>query len=151
MMAVYTLQRELLVEQPISTVFHFFSKAENLERLTPPWLHFRILTPPPIEMRQGAAIAYQLRVRGIPIKWLTEIERWDPPREFVDVQVRGPYRLWRHTHRFAEVDGGTRMVDIVDYALPFGPVGRLVHWLQVAKDLSAIFEYRQQRVSQLLG
>ena len=150
-MADYTLQRESLVPQPISAAFDFFSKAENLGRVTPPWLRFRILTPPPIEMRQGAAIAYQLRVRGISLRWLTEIERWDPPREFVDVQTKGPYKLWRHTHRFSEVEGGTRIVDIVDYALPLGPLGRLVHWLQVAHDLSDIFDYREQRVRALLG
>jgi ligand-binding SRPBCC domain-containing protein len=150
-MAYYILQRESLTDQPISAVFDFFSQAENLEKITPPWLRFRMLTPPPIEMLRGATIAYQLRVRGIPVKWLTEIERWDPPCEFVDVQVQGPYKLWRHTHRFSEVAGGTRMVDNVDYALPFGPLGRLVHWLQVAHDLSDIFDYREQRARALLG
>jgi ligand-binding SRPBCC domain-containing protein len=85
----YTLQRELVVGKPIAEVFEFFSKAENLEQLTPAWLNFRILTPLPIEMQPGATIAYQLRVRGIPLNWLTEIERWNPPYEFVDVQVPG--------------------------------------------------------------
>lgn len=150
-MARYTLQRESLIDQPRSAVFDFFSKAENLERITPPWLRFRILTPPPIEMRRGATIPYQLRVRGIPVKWLTEIERWDPPCEFVDVQVKGPYKLWRHTHRFFEVEGGTRIVDVVEYDLPFGPLGRLAHWLRIAHDLSDIFDYREQRVRALLG
>jgi ligand-binding SRPBCC domain-containing protein len=138
------------VPLPLPRAFDFFSRAENLERITPPWMHFRILTPRPIQMRQGATIAYALRVRGIPLRWLTEIERWNPPFEFVDVQRKGPYRLWRHTHRFSDVAGGTSIVDIVDYALPFGWLGRLVHRMQVARDLSKIFDYRAEQVEALL-
>lgn len=149
--ADYVLEREVTVKCLREQVFDFFSKAENLEALTPPWLQFRIVTPQPIRMRQGATIAYQLRVRGVPIRWLTEIELWRPPHEFVDVQLKGPYRLWHHTHRFEEYDGGTRVVDIVRYALPFGPLGRLVHRLQVARDLAKIFDYREQRVRALLS
>lgn len=149
--ADYVLKREAMVACPLRQVFDFFSRAENLEALTPPWLHFRIVTPQPITMKQGATIAYQLRVRGISVRWLTEIERWRPPYEFVDVQRKGPYRLWHHTHRFEECEGGTRIVDIVRYALPFGPVGRLVHRLRVRDDLAKIFDYRQRRVGELLG
>jgi ligand-binding SRPBCC domain-containing protein len=148
--ADYTLQRETLVHQPISTAFDFFSKAENLERITPPWLHFQILRSAG-RMHPGATIAYRLRVRRVPVKWLTEIERWSPPFEFVDVQLRGPYTFWRHTHRFFEVEDGTRIVDIVNYSLPFGPLGRLVHWLQVRSDLAKIFDYREERIRTLLG
>jgi len=147
----YVLQREATVACPLEKVFDFFSKAENLEMLTPPWLRFRIETPQPIQMRQGATIAYRLRVRGVPLRWLTEIELWRPPYEFVDVQVKGPYKLWRHTHRFQESKDGTRIVDVVNYTLPFGPLGRLVHRLQVARDFTKIFEYREQRVRALLG
>jgi ligand-binding SRPBCC domain-containing protein len=149
-MGLYTLHRELWVPHPLSTVFDFFSRAENLEHLTPPWMRFWILTPLPIVMKPGATIAYALRVKGIPLRWLTEIERWNPPHEFVDVQARGPYRLWRHTHRFSEVGGGTLIADTVDYALPFGLLGRLVHRLQVARDLEQIFDYRAQQVQALL-
>ncbi len=145
----YTLQRELCVPHPLPEVFDFFSRAENLERITPPWMRFRILTPLPIPMKRGTTIAYALRVRGIPLRWLTQIERWDPPYEFVDVQAKGPYELWHHTHRFSEVEGGTCIVDIVRYALPFGPLGRLVHRLQVARDLEQIFDYRARRVQSL--
>jgi len=151
MMAIYTLQRELLVPNELPEVFDFFSRAENLERLTPPWMRFRILTPPPIMMRQGITIAYALRVHGIPIRWLTEIEEWNPPFEFVDNQAKGPYKLWRHTHRFSAVAGGTLVTDLVEYALPFGVIGRLVHRLQVARDLGRIFDYRSQRVLELLS
>jgi hypothetical protein len=149
-MDFYTLHRELWVPHPLSTVFDFFSRAENLEQLTPPWMRFRILTPPPIVMKPGATIAYSLRVRGIPIRWLTEIKRWNPPNEFIDIQAKGPYTLWRHTHRFSEVEGGTLIADTVDYALSFGLLGRLVHRLRVARDLGEIFDYRAQQVRALL-
>ena len=101
-------------------------------------------------MQPGATISYALRVRGIPMRWLTEIESWDPPNQFVDVQAKGPYRLWRHRHEFFQVDGGTRILDTVDYSLPFGPLGRVAHRLLVARDLDAIFDYRQQEVQRLL-
>jgi len=149
-MSTYLLQRELWIPKPLSTVFDFFSRAENLERITPPWVSFRILTPPPITMKQGAQVSYALRVRGIPLRWLTEIERWNPPFEFVDVQAKGPYQLWRHMHRFSALGRGTLVADNVEYALPFGIVGRMVHRLQVARDLSDIFDYRAQRVQALL-
>src|SRR5436305_10113733 len=102
-MATYVLERTLFVAKPRPAAFEFFSKAENLEKLTPPWLRFRIVTPTPVHMKPGANIEYALRIRGVPVRWLTEIERWDPPFEFVDVQKKGPYKLWRHTHRFIEV------------------------------------------------
>ena len=146
----YVLRREITVSCPLDEVFDFFSKAENLETLTPPWLRFKIETPQPIQMRQGARIAYRLRVRGVPLRWLTEIELWRPPYEFVDVQLRGPYTLWRHTHRFEETEDGTRIVDVVHYTLPFGMLGRLIHRLQVADDLARIFDYREQLVQTLL-
>jgi hypothetical protein len=150
-MTLYRLHREIWVPQPLPQAFEFFSRAENLERITPPWMRFRILTPQPIRMKPGATIAYALRVRGIPLRWLTVIESWNPPFEFVDVQARGPYRFWRHTHRFTEAEGGTSIVDTVEYALPFGLLGRLVHRLQVARDLARIFDYRAQRVQDLLA
>ena len=148
--ADYVLHREATVSCPLEKVFNFLSKAENLETLTPPWLRFRIETPQPIQMRQGATIAYGLRVRGVPLRWLTEIELWHPPYDFVDVQVKGPYKLWRHIHRFQESKEGTRIMDFVNYTLPFGPLGRLVHRLQVADDLDKIFDYREHRVRTLL-
>lgn len=150
-MKVYNIHREQWLARPLAEVFDFFSRAENLEQITPPWMHFRILTPLPIRMAKGATIAYSLRVRGIPLRWLTEIEEWKPPFEFVDAQTKGPYRLWRHTHRFAEVKGGTSIVDSVDYALPFGVLGTLVHALQVRRDLASIFDYRARRVKELLA
>jgi ligand-binding SRPBCC domain-containing protein len=143
---IYVLERGSQLPRPIAEVFDFFSRAENLERLTPPWMRFRILTPLPIEMKKSALISYALRVHGVPVRWLTEIESWNPPAEFVDVQLWGPFKLWRHTHRFASVDGGTRIEDRVEYALPFGRLGQLVHRLQVARDLARIFDYRERQV-----
>jgi len=148
-MDCYTLHKELWVPHPLPVVFYLFSHAENLEQITPPWMRFRILTPLPIAMKPGATIAYSLRVRGIPLRWLTEIESWNPPHEFVDVQAKGPYKLWRHTHRFSERNGGTLIADTVEYALPFRLLGHLVHRLQVARDLGRIFDYRAQQVQTL--
>jgi ligand-binding SRPBCC domain-containing protein len=150
-MKTYDLERSLWVARPQADVFEFFARAENLEQLTPPWLSFHIDTPQPIEMREGATIVYSLRLRGIPLRWLTEIERWKPPFEFVDVQLKGPYKLWRHTHRFAEANGGTSITDHVEYALPFGVLGRAAHHFHVADELSRIFDYRAVRVRELLG
>jgi ligand-binding SRPBCC domain-containing protein len=89
-------------------------------------------------------------VRGIPVRWITEVERWDPPFEFVDVQTSGPYEFWRHTHRFSEVNGGTSIVDLVEYALPFGVLGRVLHRLRIAGDLDEIFRYRACSVRALI-
>jgi ligand-binding SRPBCC domain-containing protein len=148
-MKVYRLDRELWVPHAVPEVFEFFAKAENLERITPPWLRFRILTPPPVQMRPGTLIAYALRVRGVPLRWVSEIEEWEPPHRFVDRQVEGPYKVWRHTHRFSSVNGGCSIADTVEYALPFGIMGRFAHRLQVARDISRIFDYRELRVREL--
>jgi ligand-binding SRPBCC domain-containing protein len=150
-MTLHRVHREQWVAHPIDEVFDFFSRAENLERITPPWLGFRILPPKPGELKQGATIAYALRIHGIPVKWRTSIERWEPPREFVDVQEKGPYRVWRHTHRFSEVNGGTLLQDDVEYALPFGFLGRIVNRLQVAGDVAEIFDYRERRIRELFA
>jgi ligand-binding SRPBCC domain-containing protein len=148
---VYRLHREVWVPQALPVVFDFFSRAENLERLTPPWMQLQILNSGPVEMKVGATISYTLRLRGIPLRWLTEIEKWNPPFEFVDVQTKGPYKLWRHTHRFFEAKDGTSIIDDVEYALPFGLLGRLAHRVQVLRDLSRIFDYRAQRVRDLFN
>jgi ligand-binding SRPBCC domain-containing protein len=148
-MTIYELERALWVPRPLTEVFNFFSRAENLEQITPPFLQFRITTKAPLEMKEGAAISYALRVRGLPVRWLTHIERWNPPFEFVDVQSKGPYKLWRHTHQFAAVDGGTSITDNVQYALPFGALGRIVHRLRVRRDLATIFDYRAERIREL--
>lgn len=150
-MRTYVLEREQVVPRPVEEVFGFFSDARNLEAITPGSLRFRILTPTPIAMGEGAIIDYRLSLVGIPFRWRTRIESWAPGRRFVDVQERGPYRLWRHAHDFVPVEGGTLVRDAVTYALPLGPLGRLAHALVVRRQLDAIFEHRRHRISELLG
>lgn len=150
-MSSYHFHCEIFVPQPIERVFDFFSRAENLGRITPRWLQFRMLTPPDVVLRPGTLLEYRLRIHGFPVRWRTRIEEWDPPHRFVDVQEHGPYRLWRHTHRFVETGEGTKMTDDVEYALPFGILGRLVNRIQVARDVSAIFSYRSEQIPALLS
>lgn len=144
------LQREQIIPLPRSEVFGFFSRAENLQRLTPDFLHFRILTPTPIEMRAGTRIDYRIRLFGVPLRWRTLIEAWEPQSRFVDVQLRGPYKLWRHTHEFLEAPGGTLMRDTVEYAVPFGALGRLLQPLLVDHTVERIFDFRRQAIEQSL-
>lgn len=138
-MAEEVLDQALWLPRPRAEVFPFFADARNLECLTPPWLHFQILTPLPIPMQVGTLIDYRLKVHGVPLRWRTRIEVWDPPECFVDVQVRGPYRLWHHTHRFEAREGGTLCRDRVRY-WPRG--GAWVNWLFVRRDVERIFAYR---------
>jgi ligand-binding SRPBCC domain-containing protein len=147
----YILRREQWIPRPIEDVFAFFADARNLEEITPAWLGFRILSPQPIVMRRGARIQYRLRWHGVALRWLTEIQSWNPPHEFVDVQAQGPYRLWHHTHSFEAMDGRTLMRDVVRYILPLGRLGRLAHSWRVQADLEAIFDYRALQVSEILG
>jgi ligand-binding SRPBCC domain-containing protein len=147
----HILRREQWLPRPIEDVFAFFSEARNLEAMTPPWLGFRIVSPGTIVLRLGTRIHYRIRLHRLPLRWVTEIQTWGPPHEFVDVQLRGPYRFWHHTHRFERVDGGTLVRDAVRYVLPFGPLGRLAHAWIVKPDLEAIFDYRALRMTELLG
>ncbi len=135
----YLLTVRTSIPLGIDRVFEFFANAANLDRLTPPWLHFRLDTPSPIAMAPGALLDYRLRLHGLPIRWRTEITEWNPPYGFVDEQRRGPYRWWIHTHTFAESPDGTEMEDLVDYQ-PRG--GALVHALVVGRDLRRIFTWR---------
>jgi ligand-binding SRPBCC domain-containing protein len=148
---IRTLTTELWLPRPIGEVFDFFSDAHNLDVLTPPWLHFRTLTPGPIELRQGAIIEYRLRWRVVPIFWRTEIAAWQPPTRFIDRQVKGPYRQWVHEHTFEERDGGTLMRDRVDYAVPGWLLEPLVHRLVVGPDVRRIFDYRKRKMIELFA
>jgi len=147
----HRLQREQLLPRRIEEVIAFFAEARNLERITPPWLVFRVLTPEPIEMRVGILIDYRLRVHGIPLNWTTRIEQWDPGAGFVDRQIAGPYRLWHHRHTFRAQGDSTVVTDVVDYALPFGPLGELAHRLLVRRDLERIFAHRHAAAACELG
>ena len=150
-MSVHIFRTELHIPKPRPEVFEFFATASNLERITPPFLRFHIKTQEPIEMRKGALIDYSLRIHGLPAKWITEITEWEPPYRFVDRQLKGPYKLWHHTHTFTEEAGGTLMVDQVRYEVPLGPLGDVVHALFVRKDVANIFRYRNASIPTLLS
>lgn len=147
-MKTYTLSKQQFVPYPIQQVFEFFGRAENLQELTPAFLRFQITRTPP-RMEPGARIEYKLHVHGLPIHWKTIIEEWNPPYSFIDVQEKGPYRLWHHTHRFWEADGGTWIEDTVRYALPFGVLGQLAHSAMVKRDVEQIFAYRETKIREL--
>jgi ligand-binding SRPBCC domain-containing protein len=144
----FLLETELWLPRPRAVVFSFFASAHNLETITPPWLNFEVLTPAPIVMRPGTLIDYRIRIHGMPVRWRTEITEWTPPFQFVDKQLRGPYKLWHHTHTFEERDGGTLCHDRVRYH-PLG--GALMNWLFVRRDVEKIFEYRRQQLLALFA
>ncbi len=133
---------------PLEETFAFFGEARNLERITPPFLRFRIMTPGAIEMRPGTLIDYQLRVRGVPVRWQTEITDWNPPNNFTDVQLRGPYRKWVHQHTFCSENGGTIVEDTIHYLVPGGT---LIDRLIIRPDLRRIFGYRRIKIEELFG
>jgi ligand-binding SRPBCC domain-containing protein len=146
-MKVHTLISNQWIPLPVERVFSFFADARNLEAITPEWLKFRIVAPESIVMKTGARIEYRLRLRGIPVQWESEITAWEPPFRFVDEQIRGPYRFWKHEHRFSVRDSGTEVMDDVRYSVLGGSV---TNSLFVAPDLRKIFAYRRERLSQIL-
>ncbi len=150
-MKVHTLFRRQLVTTPLPEVFEFFSRPENLERITPPDLGFQILTPSPIAMREGAVIDYAIRIGPFPTRWTTLITTYEPPHRFVDLQLRGPYAYWHHTHSFEETPDGTLLTDEVRYALPFGPLGEIVRELAVERQLEYIFRQRSRVIESLFS
>lgn len=150
-MPTYLLERSQRVEVPVERAFAFYGDASNLEPLTPPWLHFELLTPGGIEFGPGTLLDYRIRLHGVPVRWQTRIEIWEPPTRFVDTQAKGPYSHWEHTHLF-ESDGedATAIHDRVRYSIPLGPLGALAHRLFVRRDLERIFDYRSAAVAERL-
>lgn len=143
-MKTYLLERQQWISRSLSETFDFFARAENLGHITPPWLHFRIRSQLPIQMRVDAQIDYTIRLAGVPLQWRTRIASWEPERSFVDIQERGPYALWEHSHLFDPKESGVLMTDRVRYALPLGWLGRAANALAIRHALAAIFDYRFQ-------
>jgi ligand-binding SRPBCC domain-containing protein len=141
---IVQFSKEIWLPRPPDAVFAFFMNAENLQSITPPWLDFRIVTPLPIQMKEGTEIDYRLRLNGIPMRWRSRIVDWQPPHHFVDVQIAGPYKAWRHRHSFESTEEGTLMRDHVDYRLIGGPLAPLINTLMVAGQLRRIFAYRER-------
>jgi ligand-binding SRPBCC domain-containing protein len=139
------------VAVPVQQAFDFYVDALNLEPMTPPWLHFKVTTPGELILRQGTLLDYRLRLHGVPVRWQTLIEIWEPPLRFVDIQAKGPYSHWEHTHLF-EPDGEAATVihDRVRYAIPLGPLGAIAHRLFVRRDLERIFDFRAEVASERL-
>jgi len=145
-MKEFTFQAEQWLPRPREEIFTFFGEARNLQAITPSWLRFEVLTPQPIRMRPGTLIDYRIRVHGIPMRWRTEIVQWNPPQCFVDVQVRGPYTLWHHTHTFEVRDSGTLCCDRVRYR---PPGGGLMNRLFIRRDVERIFAFRKEKLIQI--
>jgi ligand-binding SRPBCC domain-containing protein len=149
---VHLLERRQRLELPADRAFEFYAQARNLEAITPPWLRFRVITPEPIEMRAGTLIDYRLSLHGVPLRWRTRIEVWEPPSRFVDIQLNGPYSLWEHTHTFSpDGEGAVEIGDRVRYQLPLGPLGELAHAALVRRDIRRIFDYRERAAARLLA
>ncbi|MFY9611655.1 MAG: SRPBCC family protein [Blastocatellia bacterium] len=152
MKKTYLLEHRQEIRRPRSETFAFFADAFNLERITPSFLRFRILTRPPIVMRSGTLLEYRLSLFGLTFRWKTLIEQWAPEKSFVDVQIDGPYSLWRHTHTFEEIGNDRTLVrDRVEYQVPLGVIGRLANALFVARTLEKIFADRERKIDQLLA
>ncbi|MFN7927715.1 MAG: SRPBCC family protein [Blastocatellia bacterium] len=151
-MAIHLLERTQVIERPLAETFEFFGDAYNLEKITPPFLRFQILTPAPIRMNVGTLIDYSLSLAGIPFRWQTRIDVWEPGVRFVDRQVRGPYARWIHTHSFQALGARqTLMRDRVEYEIPLGWLGDLAHWAFVEDTLKKIFNYRGEVTARLLA
>jgi ligand-binding SRPBCC domain-containing protein len=147
----YELTDSFVVKSDLQQTWDFFSRAENLPRITPKWMGFEIKTPQPIEIRQDSILDYTIRWMGIPIGWRTRIIDWSPPRQFIDLQLRGPYAVWHHQHTFSASEEGTLCTDRVLYKIPGGPIGILMNQLVVRRQLIEVFEFRRKVITEDLG
>ncbi|HUK42391.1 MAG TPA: SRPBCC family protein [Candidatus Acidoferrales bacterium] len=145
-MKTYHLETQVWLPRPPSEIFAFFSNPRNLQRITPPWLNFEILTPEGVEIHKGTLLDYRLKIRRFPVKWQSKITAWQPPHRFVDEQTRGPYTFWIHEHTFEAQSGGTIVADRVDYVTPGGWI---IQKFLIAPDLDRIFRYRQEILPKL--
>lgn len=145
----HVFEAEQWVPRPAEDLFQFFSDEKNLEKITPPWLNFKVKYKTTPQIQAGTLINYELKLNGIPFFWQTLIETWQPPVEFVDTQKKGPYATWKHRHQFEPLGKGTLMKDRVLYKLPMGLLGELVAGWKVHSDVLGIFQFRRRIVTQL--
>jgi ligand-binding SRPBCC domain-containing protein len=148
-MKTHSLIRKTIINRPLEQVFQFFSKAENLNLLTPPELQFKIITPLPIIMKEGAIIDYKIKLNGVPFNWKTEISMWKENEFFVDKQLKGPYRVWHHKHSFKNVNGATEMTDEVNYLSPGWFFEPIIQALFIKKKVEGIFDYRNAKLKEI--
>ncbi len=149
-MTEHILTRKLTLDLPREQVFEFFANARNLERITPSQLNFHIVTPQPIKLQKGTLIDYKLKLRGLSLKWRTEITEWNPPFSFTDEALKSPYKQWIHRHVFTEIAANKTLIeDEVKYRLPFAPFGDMAHFF-VRQELNHIFDFRQKTVTEIL-
>lgn len=144
----FQLHRRQVVGGSLAEIFAFFSDPGNLERITPPWLGFRIEHATDRPVRVGTEIRYRLRLHGISVRWSSRISEYVEQEMFADEQLTGPYRRWYHRHRFREVPSGVEIDDLVDYEMPFGLLGRVVHSIAVRRELRRIFDFRERQMAQ---
>lgn len=154
----YELTDRFEVPASIDDTWKFFSTADNLPRITPPWLKFTVTTPGPIEIKLDSILDYTIAWKGLPMRWRTRIIDFSPPRQFIDLQIRGPYALWHHQHTFdpkpdggGGSGGGVICSDRVIYKIPVGPIGRVMHAVLVRNQLLDIFRYRRKVIGESLG
>ncbi len=150
-MKTYYFTQQIKIHKTIQEVFEFFSNAENLNRITPPHLEFKILTPQPIQIEPGTTIDYRLRLYKFPIHWKTKITAWEPPYRFVDAQLKGPYKKWIHQHRFQSENDGTIVEDNLEYAIPGGIAAPFIHWIFVKRDIENIFRFRAGKLDEIFS
>jgi len=148
-MSRHRLERRQVVGGSVREAFGFFKDPMNLEVITPPWLRFRVVSSSNDVVRLGTEITYHLRWQVFPMKWRSRISEYEEDRLFADEMLRGPYASWYHWHYFEEVPNGVAVTDVVEYRLPFGPLGSLAHGAVVRRQLEAIFDYRYQTIDRL--
>lgn len=149
-MKVYHIKRVQKLPISQTDAWNFFSSPANLQTITPPKMKFNIVSiSGGQKMYAGQMIRYRIRIFPLwTVDWVTEITHIEEPFFFVDDQVAGPYSLWHHQHRFTAVDGGVEMTDEIHYAIPYGIIGRLAHWLFVGRQVNAIFDFRYETLKQ---
>ena len=148
----YELTDRFQVPASVEQTWAFFSNAENVPRITPPWLKFSVSTAGPIEIKLDSILDYTISWKGLPMRWRTRIIDFSPPRQFIDLQIRGPYALWHHQHTFEpNASGGVTCADRVIYKIPLGPIGRVIHAVTVRRQLLDIFRYRRKIIGGSLG